>query len=128
VPANAVYLASLGCTPAWAGAVGGSYAAFPGCAAAFNTRACYALADLYFATQQNAAAWATALTAPGATPDNGWAFSPSNYCAWLGVGCADAAAVRCVSDRAGLCASIAVRALRRAAAAVAAAHASGASG
>jgi hypothetical protein len=127
-PANAVYLAGLGCTPAWAGAAGGDYAAFPGCAAAFNTRACYALADLYFATQQNAAAWATALTAPGATPDNGWAFSPSNYCAWLGVGCADAAAVRCVSDTAPGCVlrSLCVRCA--APLLLSAAHASGASG
>jgi hypothetical protein len=98
-PASARYVAGLGCTLAWAGVAAGDYAAFPSCATASNARACYALADLYFATQQNAAAWATALAAPGANPYNGWAFSPSNYCAWLGVGCATTAtAARCVSD------------------------------
>jgi hypothetical protein len=64
-----------------------------------NARACYALADLYFATQLNAPAWATALAAPGPNPNNGWAFSTANYCAWLGVGCVNTAtATPCVSD------------------------------
>jgi len=61
-----------------------TYAAFPGCATAANVRACYALADLYMATQANATAWMAALAVPGA----GWTSSSTNYCAWLGVGCA----------------------------------------
>jgi hypothetical protein len=72
---------------------------FPGCATAVNARACYALADLYVATQLNAAAWTAALAAPGTLPGGGWAFSAANYCAWRGVGCVNlVTAARCVSD------------------------------
>lgn len=98
-PANAVYTAGNGCTLTWTGSAGNYSGAFPGCAAATNRVACYALADVYFATQLYLGAWAAALSAPGATPDRGWAFSATNYCAWLGVGCAYATTgVQCVSD------------------------------
>jgi hypothetical protein len=75
-----------------------TYADFPGCAAAANVRACYALADLYVATQVNVTAWTAALAAPGANA-GGWPHSPLNYCAWRGVGCANTAtAAPCFSD------------------------------
>lgn len=98
-PANAIYTAGMGCTLTYAGAPSGNYSAFPSCAAAANRAACYALADLYFATQLNAPAWAVAMNAPGLTPDSGWAFSAMNYCAWEGVGCVKATTgVSCASD------------------------------
>jgi hypothetical protein len=76
-----------------------TYSAFPGCAAAVDARACYALVDLYVATQLDAVAWTAALAAPGAIPGGGWAFSAANYCAWQGVGCINIlTAARCVSD------------------------------
>ncbi len=76
-----------------------TYSAFPGCATAVDGRTCYALADLYVATQLNAAAWTAALAAPGAIPGGGWAFSAANYCAWRGVGCVNIlTAAPCVSD------------------------------
>jgi hypothetical protein len=102
-----------------------TYTAFPACAAARDGRTCYALADLYIATQLNAAAWTAALAAPNA----GWAFSAANYCAWRGVGCVSiVTAAQCVADTVPGCVlqSLCVRscaAITAAAAAAAAARA-----
>jgi hypothetical protein len=77
------------------------YTAFPGCADAASPATCYALVDLYLATQLDAAAWDAALAAPPAAPGanaGGWLSSSSNYCAWRGVGCRSSPGVPCLDD------------------------------